>query len=116
MRAHLDDVTAEAVAPRFQEIELLSASRARALAELENVRNLLVFWKERRSLEEDVRRLDSEQRRLEQAIAAARARRAARRVVLDELAALFEETVLDLRVPWAQSATIDPVNQPSASQ
>lgn len=110
MRAHLDHVTAEAVAPRFQEIELLSASRARALADQEHVRNLLVFWQELHSLEEEVHRLDSEQHRLEQAIAAARIRREARRVVLDELATLFEETVLDLRVPWAHSATIDPVN------
>jgi hypothetical protein len=110
MRAHLDQVTAEAVAPRFQEIELLSAGRARALADQEHVCNLLRFWAELRSLEGDVHRLDSERHRLEQAIAAARARRQARRVVLDELAALFEETVLDLRVPWAQSATIDPLN------
>ena len=110
LRAHLDHVTAAAVAPRFQEIELLSASRERALADQEHIRNLLAFWAELRALEEDVRRLDAEQHRLEQGIAAARARREARRVVLDELATLFEETVLDLRVPWAQSATIDPLN------
>lgn len=110
MRFHLDQVTAEAVAPRFQEIELLSASRARALADKEHIRNLLVFWAELHLLEEEAVRLEGEQLRLEQDIAAGRARRKARRVVLDELAELFEQTVLDLRVPWAQTATIDTTN------
>jgi len=110
LRAHLDRVTAQAVAPRFQEIELLSANRARALADQGHVGNLLRFWEELRSLEADVHRFDADQRRLEQELAAARARREARRAVLDDLATLFEQTVLDLRVPWAQSATIDPLN------
>ena len=110
VRADLDRVTAETVAPRFQEIEFLSASRARARADQEHVSNLLAFWAELRSLVEHAHRLDSEQRRLEEEIRAARARREARRAVFDELTALFEETVLDLRVPWAQSATIDSLN------
>lgn len=108
LREDLDQVTAEAVAPRFSEIELLSARRASALVELDGVYKYLKFWDELRNIQDSVRRLDSRMVELEEIISSTKARLSQRRLILSELSSLFDDTVQFLGVPWANTAAIDP--------
>jgi hypothetical protein len=108
LREDLDLVTAEAVAPRFGEIELLSARRASALVELDGVGKYLKFWEELNNIRDSARGLASRIAELEEIISSTKSRLSQRRLVLDELSSLFDETVRSLGVPWANSAAIDP--------
>jgi hypothetical protein len=106
-RAELDRVTADAVTPRFSDIEVLSSQRARAGAEAESVASLLGFWGELRRLESAVLVLSAERASSELELSDLRARLAERREILSELSEVFDATVRFLEVPWAESASID---------
>ncbi|MEU8312008.1 hypothetical protein [Micromonospora sp. NPDC048887] len=107
LKDELDLVTAQAVTPRFSEVELLSSTRGQALAELEHTQNLIRFWDELRSLESRVNEMEARRNQLEERLAKSKARLKTRRSVLSELSELFEQTVGELQVPWATSASID---------
>nr|WP_192749883.1 AAA family ATPase [Actinopolymorpha pittospori] len=107
LRQALDVATAEAVTPRFNEVELLSATRAQALADLDHIRNVLNFWDELKALDATVSALISERQRLEEALRRSRAKLEARRSVLGDLGDRFNETVVALQVPWAADGSID---------
>jgi hypothetical protein len=109
-RASLDAVTAEAVAPRFQEISLMSAARAEALATKNSVLEFLKFWEELDALSIRVQRLDAEKAQAENDLALEKERLSGRSSRLGELSDLFAETVEYLNVPWAESANIDGTN------
>lgn len=110
LRSELDSVTADVVSPRFQEIEVLSGQRARALAGLESIEQLLAFHSERRNIENEMQQLQQRRDLLDEKIKQAKSRLIARRTVLDDLSDLFDETVKTIGVPWATSARIDPKN------
>ncbi|WP_345629193.1 hypothetical protein [Rugosimonospora acidiphila] len=107
LRQALDVATAEAVTPRFNEVELLSAARAQSLAELRHINNVLNFWDELRALDARVSSLEQEKEGLELNLAQSKARLEARRSVLRVLSERFSETVGALKVPWASSGSID---------
>lgn len=110
LRTELDVATAQAVTPRFNEVELLSATRAQSLAELKHIHNILNFWDELRALDAKVDSLEQERIRLEDSLARSKAKLEARRSVLHELGERFSATVGALKVPWASSGSIDPRN------
>ncbi|MGW4464729.1 hypothetical protein [Micromonospora sp. NPDC004704] len=107
LKDELDVVTAQAVTPRFSEVELLSGRRGQALAELTHTQNILKFWDELRSLDSRVKELQSERQQLEERLVRSKARLKTRRSVLQDLSELFDQTVEALQVPWATSASID---------
>ena len=107
LRRELDISTAEAVAPRFQEIELLSSARATALALTQAVQSNLQLWAEVGDLGNRVAVLEGRRDELADSLRQSRARRDARMSILDELSSLFDDTVAALEVPWARSASID---------
>lgn len=108
LREDLDRVTAEAVTPKFSEIELLSARRASALVELDGVYKYLKFWDELSQIQQSARGMESRIGELEEIIGSTKARLSHRRLVLEELSGLFDDTVRFLGIPWANTAAIDP--------
>lgn len=108
LRGALDRASEGAVTPRFAEIERFSANHARALAGIESVQAFLRFWEERSLLEQTVTDLDQKRRELELTLSDSDRRSSYQTEVLTDLSALFEETVANLEVPWAEHAAIDP--------
>lgn len=108
LKSQLDESTATAVAPRFQEIELLASAKERAIAQQQLVMQHLGLWREVETLNATTLELESRQAELTNELSAIRRKKEARRSVLDDLSGLFSDTVAALEVPWAQYASIDP--------
>lgn len=107
IRNELDNATAHSVAPRFQEIELLSATQADAVAEGRSIRQLLGIWDELRELKASAEQLVAEREELQKALDERTGRLLARRSVVDDLSGIFNEVVQSLNIPWATEASLD---------
>jgi hypothetical protein len=107
LRGELDARTRELVSPRFEAIAHTAAVVASSEARLEAVDRIATYWVQYRILEGTIASLLEEERRINDAIEAARARLAARRQRLHDLSEIFDEIVRFLQVPWYESARID---------
>lgn len=104
----IDRRTAEYVTPYFETIAEVSAGLASARARREAVQAGLDLWADLARLNQEREVLSRQLDAAKRAVRSAFDQLAARRSILDEISAAFDEMIQLLEPPWYRSARIDP--------
>lgn len=108
LRRQLDAQTRDVVAPRFDAIADSSARVAALNAAIESVLHLRDSWARVRSIAQAAKDITARRKAANAELKTRKAESDARRTLVSDLSRLFTTTLVELNVPWEQSAVIDP--------
>ncbi|MFF2789802.1 hypothetical protein ACFVT6_24120 [Streptomyces sp. NPDC058049] len=108
LRRQLDAQTRDVVAPRFDAISDASARVAALNAGIDAVLHLRDSWTRVRAIAQGAKDITARRKAANAELKTRRAENDARRSLVTELSRLFSATLMELNLPWEQSALVDP--------